>query len=88
MLDNSINLISCPTCGRCRIDLVEIAKDVEKMITSLEPEMEKYKPGKIDVAVMGCVVNGYRKSSASCQSSYKRLLYIGFFLIHFIFISS
>ena len=58
MLDNSINLISCPTCGRCRIDLVEIAKDVEKMITSLEPEMEKYKPGKIDVAVMGCAVNG------------------------------
>ena len=45
MLDNSINLISCPTCGRCRIDLVEIAKDVEKMITSLEPEMKKYKPG-------------------------------------------
>ena len=32
------------------------------MITSLEPEMEKYKPGKIDVAVMGCAVNGPKKT--------------------------
>jgi len=43
-------LISCPTCGRCEINLFELAKDVEKIISSLK------KP--IKVAVMGCVVNG------------------------------
>lgn len=43
-------LISCPTCGRCNIHLVEIAEKVEKKLASVT------KP--IKVAVMGCVVNG------------------------------
>lgn len=43
-------LISCPTCGRCNIQLVEIAEKVEKKLASVT------KP--IKVAVMGCVVNG------------------------------
>lgn len=43
-------LISCPTCGRCEIDLVEIAEEVERNLQHLtEP---------IKVAIMGCVVNG------------------------------
>jgi len=42
--------ISCPTCGRCRIDLVEIAEDVEKRLQDL--------PAAITIAVMGCAVNG------------------------------
>ncbi len=42
--------ISCPTCGRCEIDLVEIAEEVERRLHGL--------PKKISVAVMGCVVNG------------------------------
>ena len=43
-------LISCPTCGRCNIDLAEIAEAVDKKLSTLR------KP--IKVAVMGCVVNG------------------------------
>lgn len=43
-------LVSCPTCGRCEIDLVGIAEAVEGKLKSLK------KP--LTVAVMGCVVNG------------------------------
>lgn len=43
-------LISCPTCSRCEIDLISIATDVER-------ELRKMKKN-IRVAVMGCVVNG------------------------------
>ncbi len=43
-------LVSCPTCGRTRIDLISIANEVEKRIQSIK------KP--IKVAVMGCAVNG------------------------------
>ena len=42
--------ISCPTCGRCEIDLIEVAEEVERRLQVL--------PKKITVAVMGCVVNG------------------------------
>jgi len=42
--------ISCPTCGRCRIDLVRVAEEVEKRLQGLSAE--------ITVAVMGCAVNG------------------------------
>ena len=43
-------LISCPTCGRCQVDLIGLAQQVEERIANLG------KPLK--VAVMGCVVNG------------------------------
>ena len=43
-------LISCPTCGRCRIDLFSIAETVEKALLSSR--------APIKVAVMGCPVNG------------------------------
>ena len=46
----SPELISCPTCGRCQVNLIELAKQVEGKIADLQ------KPLK--VAVMGCVVNG------------------------------
>lgn len=42
--------ISCPTCGRCQIDLIPVAEEVERRLRDL--------PKKIVVAVMGCVVNG------------------------------
>ncbi|NLI11960.1 flavodoxin-dependent (E)-4-hydroxy-3-methylbut-2-enyl-diphosphate synthase [Pelotomaculum propionicicum] len=45
-----VELISCPTCGRTRIDLIKIAGEVEERLQSLD------KPLK--VAVMGCEVNG------------------------------
>ncbi len=43
-------LISCPTCGRCQVDLIGLAAQVEDRISTIE------RPVK--VAVMGCVVNG------------------------------
>ena len=48
--DEGVEIISCPTCGRTEIDLIGLAKQVEK-----EFENEK---NKIKIAVMGCVVNG------------------------------
>ena len=45
-----INVVSCPTCGRTKIDLVSLAKRVEQAVRDID------KP--ITVAVMGCVVNG------------------------------
>ena len=45
-----VNIISCPTCGRTRIDLIGLVNQVERCLKNCE------KP--ITVAVMGCVVNG------------------------------
>jgi (E)-4-hydroxy-3-methylbut-2-enyl-diphosphate synthase len=45
-----IEVVSCPTCGRTRIDLIGLANRVENMVADI--------PLDIKVAVMGCVVNG------------------------------
>ena len=45
-----IEVVSCPTCGRTRINLIELANQVEDMVADI--------PLDIKVAVMGCVVNG------------------------------
>jgi len=45
-----IEVVSCPTCGRTRINLIELANQVENMVADI--------PLDIKVAVMGCVVNG------------------------------
>lgn len=45
-----IEVVSCPTCGRTRIDLIGLANQVETMVQDI--------PLDIKVAVMGCVVNG------------------------------
>ncbi len=45
-----IEVVSCPTCGRTRIDLVSLANNVETLVTNY--------PYDIKVSVMGCVVNG------------------------------
>lgn len=47
---SGVTFVSCPTCGRCQIDLIKIAGEVEKRLVGVE------KP--IKVAVMGCAVNG------------------------------
>ena len=52
-----VNIISCPTCGRTRIDLIGLAGQVEERLKSVD------KP--ITVAVMGCVVNGPGEASAA-----------------------
>ncbi len=50
-----VELISCPTCGRTQIPLIEIAKNVEKRLEHIKEP--------IKVAVMGCVVNGPGEAS-------------------------
>ena len=57
MAENEPNLVSCPTCGRTRIDLIGLANQVEERLK------EVHKP--ITVAVMGCVVNGPGEASAA-----------------------
>ena len=43
-------IISCPTCGRCQVDLIELARQVESRLQTVK--------APVKVAVMGCVVNG------------------------------
>ncbi len=64
-------LVVCPTCGRCRIDVVALAKKVEKELRKIN------KP--IHVAVMGCVVNGPGEAAdadlAVCAAKGKGFIY-------------
>ena len=48
--ERGLNLISCPTCGRCKVNLSEIVKKVEKRLCNID------KP--LTIAIMGCEVNG------------------------------
>ena len=50
LLKNTIQVVSCPTCARCRINLIPIAKEVTNRLRGVE--------GNLKVAVMGCAVNG------------------------------
>ena len=43
-------IISCPTCGRCQVNLIDLARQVEERLRTVKAPVE--------VAVMGCVVNG------------------------------
>lgn len=47
---NGVRFISCPTCGRTKIDLITLAKQAEEMLKDC--------PLNITVAIMGCAVNG------------------------------
>ena len=55
LLDCGIQVISCPTCGRCEVDLISIVKELEDELSG-----HKYKRSgqPLKIAVMGCVVNG------------------------------
>ena len=48
--DGGITFISCPTCGRTQVPLIELAGQIEQKVSEL--------PYDLKVAVMGCVVNG------------------------------
>ena len=52
-----VEVVSCPTCGRTRIDLIGLANQVENMVADI--------PLDIKVAVMGCVVNGPGEAKAA-----------------------
>ena len=45
-----VEIISCPTCGRCQIDLINIANTIEEKLQNIDKD--------IKIAVMGCAVNG------------------------------
>ena len=50
MAANEPNLVSCPTCGRTRVNLIGLAEQVEAAL--------EHCPKQLTVAVMGCAVNG------------------------------
>ena len=47
---NKVEFVSCPTCGRCQIDLIPLAEKIENSLKNINKN--------IKVAVMGCAVNG------------------------------
>jgi (E)-4-hydroxy-3-methylbut-2-enyl-diphosphate synthase len=48
--EKGVDIVSCPTCGRCHVDLKKLVRDVKKRLNGVEKPMT--------VAVMGCAVNG------------------------------
>lgn len=48
--NGGVNIVSCPTCGRTRINIIKIADEVEEALKNINKD--------IKVAIMGCVVNG------------------------------
>lgn len=50
LLNDKIKVVSCPTCGRCNIDLINTVNEVEEKISNIDKN--------ITVAIMGCAVNG------------------------------
>ncbi|MBE7056815.1 MAG: flavodoxin-dependent (E)-4-hydroxy-3-methylbut-2-enyl-diphosphate synthase [Ruminococcaceae bacterium] len=60
---NTYSFVSCPTCGRCKVNLIEIATEVEKGLEELNKKGYFTKP--ISVAVMGCAVNGPGEAKAA-----------------------
>lgn len=52
-----IKFVSCPTCGRTEINLIQLAKDAEQRFANVDKD--------ITVAIMGCVVNGPGEASAA-----------------------
>ena len=69
--DAEPELIVCPTCGRCKIDVVGLARKVKKELGAV------HRP--IRVAVMGCIVNGPGEAAdadvAVCAAEGKGFLY-------------
>ena len=55
--NDGIKFVSCPTCGRTKIDLIGIAKEAEKRLAHINKN--------ITVAVMGCIVNGPGEAGAA-----------------------
>ncbi len=53
--DKGVDLIVCPTCGRCGVNLFALSEKVEKLVAGIEKSVK--------IAVMGCVVNGPGEAS-------------------------
>ncbi|MFC2169484.1 flavodoxin-dependent (E)-4-hydroxy-3-methylbut-2-enyl-diphosphate synthase [Acidobacteriota bacterium] len=50
LYSRGVNFISCPVCGRCEVDMAKISAEIEQHLSSIKESL--------DVAVMGCMVNG------------------------------
>ncbi len=57
LVDNVANLIACPTCGRIQYDMVPIVEEIETFLLTINSDIE--------VAIMGCPVNGPQEASRS-----------------------
>ncbi|MBN1383549.1 MAG: flavodoxin-dependent (E)-4-hydroxy-3-methylbut-2-enyl-diphosphate synthase [Elusimicrobia bacterium] len=54
-----IEIVSCPTCGRCQTDLIKIVNQLEKKLSTLSAGWRtQLSTRQLKVAVMGCIVNG------------------------------
>ena len=56
--ESAVDLVSCPTCGRTKINLEKLASDVEMRLVPIEKKLILAGKRGIKVAVMGCAVNG------------------------------
>jgi (E)-4-hydroxy-3-methylbut-2-enyl-diphosphate synthase len=56
-------IISCPTCGRCQVDLLKIAKQIKEEIDKMAQKYKKL--NFLKIAVMGCEVNGPGEARAA-----------------------
>lgn len=54
LLESGIDLVSCPTCGRTKVDLEPIVLEIERELNHYQKDCTK----KLKIAVMGCAVNG------------------------------
>ncbi|MDR1953977.1 MAG: flavodoxin-dependent (E)-4-hydroxy-3-methylbut-2-enyl-diphosphate synthase [Clostridiales Family XIII bacterium] len=63
LLPGAINVISCPTCGRCKVDLARIAAEVSEAIRAIERDRTHAGGEPLTVAIMGCAVNGPGEAS-------------------------
>ena len=55
---SAVDLVSCPTCGRTKVDLERLADEIEKGLEGIEKRLLEEGRLGIKVAVMGCAVNG------------------------------
>lgn len=55
--EDGVEVIACPTCGRCQIDMIPLAESIEKKTAHLKANLK--------VAVMGCAVNGPGEAKAA-----------------------
>jgi len=61
MLPGQITLISCPTCGRCKVDLAALCAEASEELLNMEKARKSGKP--VVAALMGCAVNGPGEAS-------------------------
>ncbi len=53
-----IEIVSCPTCSRCQVDMIGIVDKLEKKLSKINFATMKLSKNPVKIAVMGCIVNG------------------------------